>query len=226
VLTVRLSPTVSNDFYSVCLVAIKRHAKRDTKMTEFKAQLLASIDSRAAYELSKNAENTSIQKTVSDVRKACDNDVLISVMLASNVNADFINKSERVSARMNVYAVEKVINVARHVAKASVLNRYTLAIVKAAIALAKADLLLTHADAVAACSLDVAHKDKSRAAIIKSARYAKHVAANTASTQSSSSINALQAFNVLTETRDSANHVCYSLNNESVALAEIKAALQ
>ena len=189
-----------------------------TNVTDFQSALLASIDARKAYENDKNASNDSIQKTLNAIRKTCEREAIASVMLASNVDSSFINKSERTSNRFNVYAAEKVANVAQAIAKAATLNHYSLAILRAASALKKAELKLTHADAVAACSLDVAHKDKSRAAIIKSSRYAKHVAANTASTQSSSSINALQAFSVFTESRDEANHVCYSLNeNETVS---------
>jgi hypothetical protein len=194
-------------------------------MTDFKQNLLVSCDARSAHELSKNPTNGSIQATLTTMRKSFDNDAIASALLACNVNPDFLNKSERNSNRFNVYAAEKVLNIGRVIAKnPGALNHYTRAIVLAASALALADCTLTHADAVAACSLSVAHKDKSRAKIIKSAVYQKHVAANTAATQSSSSINALQVCNVLTETRDSANHVCYSLTDcdatrELIALA-------
>jgi hypothetical protein len=201
------------------------------KKDEFKVAMLASIDARIAFEASKSEAlkseaNTSMQKTLRDIRKACDNDILASVMFAANVNHDFINKSERINARFNVYAAEKVVNVARALAKASTLNHYTLAILRAAVALKRADLSVSHADAVAACSPDVAHKDKSRAAIIKSARYAKHIAANTASTQSSSSINALQVFKTFVEARDASNHVCYSLADNETTKALIALAAQ
>jgi hypothetical protein len=190
-----------------------------TQQSEYKTELLAACAARKSYEQSKNDANTSIQSTLDSLVKTFDRDAIAAIMCASNVAPDFINKSERTSNRFNVYASEKVANLAQAIAKSATLNHYTLAIVRAAIALKTAETTLNHADAVAACSMSVTHKDKSRAAIIKSARYAKHVAANTASTQSSSSINALQVFNVLTETRDTANHVAYTLNDNDTVTA-------
>jgi hypothetical protein len=107
------------------------------------------------------------------------------------------------------------------------MNHYSLAILRAAIALEANDSTLNHADAVFVCSLDAKHKDSKRAATLKSARYSKHVALNTASTQSSSSINSLQALNVLSETRDASNAVAYTLNRDNaLTLALIERASQ
>lgn len=194
-----------------------------TSTQDYRTALLASVDARAAHELAKNSENTSMQATLSQIRKSVDHDVIAQIMLASNVNVDFLNTSERVSNRFNVYSAEKVINVARACAKVTALNHYTLAVFKTAQALAKIETPLTHKDAACACSMSVKHSDSKREAIIKSSRYAKHVAANTASTQSSSSINALQTFKVLTETRDAANTVSYALNVDSEAYKTLSA---
>jgi hypothetical protein len=201
----------------------KAERKQMTKIETYKNELLSAIDSRAAYELAKNAENASMQATIKDLRKSVDHDAIASAMLASNVDAQFINRAERSNNRYNVYAAEKVVNVARYLAKAATLNHYSLAIVKAAIALQASDLLLTHADAVCVCSKDAKHKDAKRAKIVKSAHYDKHVSSNTASTQSSSSINALQTFNVLIEKRDAANVVAYELNKSHALVAALTA---
>lgn len=204
-----------------------RHNKARKQMTQtttdYRAALLASVDARAAHESAKNIDNSSMQATLAQLRKSVDHDVIAQVMLASNVDANFINRAERVSNRFNVYSAEKVVNVARACAKVTSLNHYTLAVLRTAIALAKIESALTHKDAACACSMSVKHSDTKREAIIKNARYAKHVAANTAATQSSSSINALQMFNVLTETRDAANVVTYALNIESEAYKTLSA---
>lgn len=191
--------------------------------TDYRTALLASVDARAAYELSKNADNDSMQAKLTQIRKSVDHDVIAQVMLASNVDADYLNRAERVSNRFNVYSAEKVVNVARACAKVSELNHYTLAVFKTAQALAKIESALTHRDAVSACSMKIKHSDAKREAIIKQTRFQKHIEASTASTQSSSSINALQAFNVLTETRDAANIVTYALNVESEAYKTLSA---
>ena len=202
------------------------NAHTQEQVTEYRATLISAIDARGTHETTKNAENTSMQATLAQLRKSVDHDAIASVMLASNVNANFINTSERVSNRFNVYSAEKVINVARAIAKVATLNHYTLAVFKTALALAKTNSTLTHKDAACACSMSVKHTDSKRESVIKSARYAKHVAANTASTQSSSSINALQACNVLTETRDAANVVTYTLNTTSEAYSALVALAQ
>lgn len=192
-------------------------------VNEFKSALAAEIDARASFEASKNADNDSMQATLKNMRKLSDHDVIAEIMLASNVDASFINRAERSNARYNVYAAEKVVNVARSLAKAAQINHYTRAVFAAALALESAEMMLTHADAVAACSASVKHKDSKREKLIKDARYSQHVAANTAATQSSSSINALQTFNLLKETRDASNNAAYALNRESAHFEALKA---
>jgi hypothetical protein len=174
--------------------------------------IVASFDRRAAYELDKNSDNDSMQKTLADMRKTVSHNAIASIMSVANVDADFINKSERVSARFNVYSAEKVINVAQSVARVRALNHYTRAILATCVKLAANDTLLTHDDAQSACSLSVKSKDAKREKLI--VKYQKHVSKSTADTQSSSSINALQMYNVLIETRDASNVVCYRLNTE------------
>ncbi|MBS7701481.1 MULTISPECIES: hypothetical protein [unclassified Chelatococcus] len=91
----------------------------------------------------------------------------------------------------------------------------------AALALEANEMTLTHKDAISACSLHCKTSDAKREKIIAAAKYQKHVAANTASTQSSSSINALQAFDVLTEARDAANTIVYKINRDACATQEL-----
>ena len=183
----------------------------DTTVNAF----VVAIDARIDYEVTKNVENTSIVKTLRDLRKSVDHVKIAEIMLACNVDADFINRAERVSARFNVYSAEKVVNVARAQAAAASLNHYTRAIFLTALALENVDLQLTHKDAVVACSRDAKHSDAKRAKHV--VRYDKCVAASTCATQSSSSINALQMFSVFKESRDAANNVCYSINRDAVA---------
>lgn len=177
--------------------------------------LNVAIDSRAAYERSKNESNDSIQTTLNAIRKSVTHATIAEKLLNSSVNAEFINRQERSNNRYNVYAAEKVDNAARASAYVAELNHYSLAILKVALAFEKNESKLSHADAVSACSASVKHKDAKREQVIKSLRYAKHVASNTATTQSSSSINALQTLNILCESRDAANVIVYSVNREN-----------
>jgi hypothetical protein len=190
----------------------------DTKMTinnavDYRNALLAAIDARASYELSKSAENDSMQETLKDIRKSVDHIDVCAVFFLANVDSNRINRAERVNARYNVYAYEKDVNIARAAMKVASLNHYTKAILLTAKRFAEHDLMLTHNDAQSACSLSVKTSNTSREKMI--VKYQKHVSAKTAATQSSSSINALQSFNVLVETRDASNVVCYRLNVEN-----------
>jgi hypothetical protein len=196
------------------------------KQDAYNATREAAFDSRVEYETAKNANNANMQKTLADMRKLFANDKIASIMLACNVDANFINRNERNNARYNVYAAEKVANVARYLAKVASLNHYSLAIIKTAHALERASLKMTHKDAARACTNDSKLSDKTREAIVSKCCYAKTVAANTTSTQSSSSINALQTFNVLSEARDENNNVVYTLNRESDATKQILSALE
>lgn len=195
-----------------------------TDVAAYVASLNAAFDARAAYETAKNADNASMTKTLTTLRKSIAHDAVASVMLACNVSADFINRAERSNARFNVYSAEKVANVARYLSVSTeVLNHYTLAILKSCIALSDAKLSLTHADAQVACSSDARSLDAKKKKLI--AQYARVVAANTASTQSSSSINALQMFSIIKETRDANNAIAYVFNDEHSHAKELRAKL-
>lgn len=193
---------------------------------DYSNELSAAIALRADFEMNKSADNTSIQECLTKLAKSVSHDTIASIMMQSNVDADFINKSERVNNRFNVYAAEKVANVARAIAVVNNLNHYTLAIFKTALALESASFTLSHKSAVAACSASVKHSDAKQERLIKTTRYAKHVAANTASTQASSSINALQQFNVFVETRDAANAIAYTIDRTSYAAIALAAKLE
>lgn len=216
----------------ICHRAMFRHVSNDANetkrekimsknVTKFIEAINAALDSRVAYETHKDANNDSMQSNLTSLRKSMTHSDIATVMMNSSVDAEFINRAERSNNRYNIYAAVKVDNIARCVKSVAELNHYTLAILRVALALEATDSKLSHKDAVAACSASVKHSDANRERIIKSLRYAKHVAANTASTQSSSSINALQTFNMLTESRDASNAVVYSVNRESDAFKSI-----
>jgi lysozyme family protein len=176
-----------------------------------------ALDERAAYELSKNAENTNIQKTIKKLKKSVEHSRIAEILLASQFDAAQINIAERSNARRSVYAMQKVVNVARVIACVETLNHFTRATLATAIKLQENGLTLTHSDALAACSTHIKTNDNARNKLL--VRIEKHVAEDTSSTQSSSSINALQMFDVLRETRDAANKVAYTVNENDVFVA-------
>lgn len=180
--------------------------------SSYASNVLAAFDARKAYENDKNDENTSIQKTLDDLRNVVSHETISKIMHTAHVDADFINKSERKTNRFNVYAAQKVVNVAQAIAKASALNHYSRAILLSAKSFTENELTLTHRDAVAACSLQIKTDTKKQKHLVQ---YQKNVDASTASTQASSSINALKMYDVLREEKDAANVTCYKLNVES-----------
>lgn len=194
-----------------------------TKQTKYHTSLVSAFDARAKFEKSKDAKNTNIQNTLSALKKSVDHADIAKVFASAKVDADFINSSERQNARFNVYAANKVVNIARAIASVAALNHYTKAVFASALALEAKKMTLQHKDANSACSLSCA-SDKERESVI--VKYQKHVAANTAATQSSSSINALQRFNILTESRDDSNNIQYTVNRSSDATKALAKQLQ
>jgi hypothetical protein len=194
-----------------------------TKVKEntFAKDFAQAIETRKAYEVEKNAQCESILLKLNNLRDNMTHETIAEFCAKTHLNANFINRQERKNARFNIYSADKVANIARASVKAAMLNHYTLAIIRAALALESADLIMTQRDAESACSLDLS-TDKEREKLIKSCKYQRNVAANTASTQASSSINALQEYSVLIETRDTSNNRVYKLNAESEAFKALQ----
>lgn len=180
------------------------------KTNAYLATLVSAIEERSAYEAAKNAENANIQKTLQGIRADLEHAAIAEVMASASVPSGFINAAERGNARYNVYAAEKVANVARVLAGAGRLNHYTRAILASAQRCKAAGLPFTHADAVSACSLSVKLTPEKAPYIVQ---YEKHIAPNTASTQASSSVAALKTFGILSEGKSPSGAVAYGLQD-------------
>jgi hypothetical protein len=179
------------------------------------ASLNAAFEARKEYEIAHGKDaSANIHKTLSKVRKSMTRDVVATCLLASNVDADFINASVRASNRFNVYAIEKVDNIACALLKAESVNHYTRAILATALAFEKNDLVMTRDEARSACSLALKVKDAKREKLVS--KYKKHIDASTASTQSSSSLEALVTFNILARSKDDqGNDTFKTIDNEA-----------
>jgi len=195
--------------------------KTNEAVIAYTADVAAAIVARKSYETEQNPENTNIQKTLDGLAADFAHVDVCKFMHAASVDANFINRQERKNKRFNVYSAQKVANVARAAAAAESLNAYSATLLRTAIALTRAELSMTHRDAHSALCLDL-KVDAAKAQHI--VRYGKNIASNTADTQSSSSINALQMFNVLKEIRDDKNEVAYVVdlsNKTTKALAKV-----
>ena len=62
-----------------------------TNVQDYLSSLNAAIDSRAAYEVAKNADNNSIQSVLAALRKDFNRaEVIAQIMIDNSVNAEFI----------------------------------------------------------------------------------------------------------------------------------------
>jgi hypothetical protein len=198
-----------------------------TKTVEtLKADIASAFASRIAYEQNKNADNASIVKKFTAIAKSADHDTIASVLLACNYDAANINASNVSTHRANVYMIEKQIDFARYLANVDRVDQYSVAIFKSTLALETAQIEMTRKAVASACSADVKHTDAKTERVLKTTRVQKHIAASTVSTQASSSLCMLTAFNVLTETRNASNESVFRVNRESEAAKRFAARLE
>lgn len=188
-------------------------------LVNYVAALNNAFDSRVAFEATKNEANENIQKTLKDLRKSMTRESVAKTLLASSVSADFINEALRVDSKYNVYAAQKVDNIACYINKAESLNHYTLAILRSLLSLEKNEMKLTQEDAKSACTLEMKLKDAKREKLL--VKYQKHVAISTANTQSSSSLEALCTFKILKRERNAENETVFSLQDNEATKALI-----
>lgn len=176
---------------------------------------VAHIDERARYEATKNSENDSIQKHLKSARDKLSSARVARFMIAANVDSSFINRNERVNARYNVYAIEKVASLAHSVAFDKLHNAINANVLRSMFKCESAEIDFSHHLALCSASDKIVCKDaKARN------RLSRHtVSASTASTQASSTMNALVTCNVVSEYRNAANELCYKLNDNALVQA-------
>lgn len=187
-----------------------------TKVSNYATALASAIEKRKALELSKNASNESIQKALKSLASDCAHADVARLMLSAHADADFINSFERVNNAFNVKSAKKVFNVARYLLKVASLDHYTKAILLSMKRFNSASVLFTQKDAQAALKKSA---ENANAALL--VRYNRiDVDASTASTQASSSLNALQVLNMIVEKRVDATSV-FELNEKNALVKSL-----
>lgn len=189
------------------------NAQNNEIIVAYVTSLNDAFASRKAYEAAKNEENIALQKKLDNMLASASHNRIAEILCYANVDASLINKSERINARFNEKAYVKVVNIARAIAKVETLNIYTRAILESVKSFQDNETLISQKETKSACSCDAKLSDSKRNKLLK--RVVKHYDASTTSTQSSSTNQALLAFNVLIETRNAANEICFSLNLEN-----------
>lgn len=186
----------------------------DDVTKETAATLAREIDARAEYENKKNADNLKIQDTLKGVRAGFTKGSVARFCVASNTPLNFINRSERAGNFFNVYAAQKLLNVAEALTIEKKWNDINRCILASMVKLEKAGIEFTHKLAIAACSKS----------ITCDAGVSKHlvrhtVAPSTASTQASSTMQALKTAGVVVEYKNDAGADCYRFTENPIVAA-------
>lgn len=149
--------------------------------------LTVAFADRAAYEREINPNNDNIQKTLTKVQRGHLAHGISKAMHAIGLDPNYLNKSEVSGKRRNVYALEKLQDLIYGASSGWVKNAINAAVLVSMVRLEKANVPFTGAIAKA-CASDKIAVDAQLKGLL-----ARHtVSESTASTQSSSTMTALE----------------------------------
>lgn len=189
-------------------------ALSDETAKEAALTLVRNIDTRAAFEKAKNADNAKIQATLDNVRATFGKSSVARFCVAAGIDLNFINRTERTGAHFNVYAALKEANIAEVTMNDKAWNAINVAIVKSLFKCAKAEIEFSHKIAVACCSKNITIDAGVSRHLVRHT-----VSPTTASTQASSTMNALQVCGVVSEYKNESGLVCYRLADTPLTAA-------
>lgn len=193
--------------------AIRVSFDSETLMEKAKA-IVGEIDARIEFQKQKDPDNSSIQKTLDAVRKEFVTLRTASVLCATNVDPDFVNRVTHEGVRFNVYALGKIADVCRGLSDETLRNAINLACMRSLFRCRAAGIAFTGEIAKACAS------DKIRIDAAVSKHLVRHtVSASTAPTQASSTMQALVTLGVVTTT--GGKSPVYTLTNNPI-VAEIE----
>lgn len=189
--------------------------KNNEKLANYISSLNVAIDARKSNEEKNVNKATSFFEKLAKHRESVTHDAVASVMLASNVDVNYINTKNC----SNIYTAKKVETIARTIASAASLDIHTLNVFKSAFALTKASKSMTHNDAKASICSNIKSSSSDKQALLSIS--AKFYDSSTANAQSSSSISALLIFNMLRKTRDERNDEAFTIDFENAAVKKL-----
>jgi hypothetical protein len=197
------------------LGAIKNDAAQEMALTVTK-----EIDQRAAFERQERPNNENIHKTLDKARARLAIPSAAAVLIAAKVDVGFINRSIQEGKRYNVYAIDKVSDIARFLKNGKQLNAYNNAVCRSLFKFRAAGESFTGEMAKAAIS------DKIRVTAQMQKILVRHtVSESTAPTQASSSMNALETLGIVAN-KGTQKHPVYELTDtpQTKRLEELLAA--
>lgn len=189
------------------------------KVDEMVVDIAEALDARTKFEEKVGPDNTSIHTTLKKVRAAftASKDAA-RVMLVCEVKPDFINRSISEGARYNVYALGKFADIVKGLTAGQVSNAINLACMRSLFAFRAAGVPFTGQLAKAAAS------DKIRVDAAVRKHLVRHtVSESTASTQASSTMQALETLGIVKRT-GTRNDSVYTLTDHP-AVAKLEAQL-
>lgn len=153
------------------------------------------FDDRAAYEKQKNPNNDRIHKNLDKARAKLVMPSAAAILIAAQVEPDFINRSQSEGSRYNVYAADKLTDLVKALRDGTLSNKVNIAVCKSLFSFRNAGEKFTGEMAKAA----VCDKVKVSAAMQKI--LIRHtVDPGTMSTQTSSTMTALQTIGIVKNT--------------------------
>lgn len=175
-------------------------------------ELIAAFEERARYEHEKDAGNTNIQKTISKLVKGMNTAGIVQAQVVVGKGAGFVNTSESVNMRRNVYALDKLRDLLYGAVTGHVKNFVNRAVLASMVRLEGKDAVPFTGLAAKACASDKVAIDGSYKALM-----IRHdMAESTASTQASSTMTALEDLGVVVNSGTRA-HPVYSFTKSPLA---------
>lgn len=172
-----------------------RDAVTLAEVTAMQTDLIAAFSNRAAYERASNPNNDNIQETLSKVQKGHLAHAISQGFVAAGVDPNYLNKSEVAGKRRNVYALLKLQDLIYGASSGHLKNAINIAVLVSMVKLERVKIGFTGVIAKACAS------DKSPVETSVAVHLRRHtVSESTASTQSSSTMTALEDLGVVVNT--------------------------
>jgi hypothetical protein len=167
-----------------------------------------AFDDRLAYLAKEKPGNLNQPKTLTKYRGKLALPSKAAALLVTGTDETFINRSTSGDSRYNVYAIDKLIDVVNALTGGQLGNAVNKAILKSMVNFKQASIAFDGRMAQAATSDKITVSDKKMAALLNR----HNVAANTASTQTSSTMSALQTLGIVIN-KGSAKFPIYELTD-------------
>ena len=169
-------------------------AVEKTQANVFVTKIAASLDERADFETTKNADNLNIQRSIAKARKMLVTLRAAKMLIAVNCDTTFLNRSVHDGSRYNVYAYGKLGDIVYGVTGGQIANAINIAVMKSLFAFNKAGATFDLECAKGAASKQYSLKI---AASLRKLLICHTVSTSTAPTQASSTMQALVTLGVV-----------------------------